>query len=166
MLLFGTGSRRVRVVISCWFSKISLASRVTLTGTLAATLGRSEDAYLELRCLSLSNSRRSARRRSRTCVALQRATFFPPVLHLVHLRSAVINLSHSSDSFRELRKKKKRAPAPPCLEHSWSAVGNPSPRQGRGAKKRTSGPDDRYRVAGKRALALGGARSQGKGRIK
>ena len=46
---------------------------------------------------------------------------------------------------------------------TWSAVGNLTPRTGE-LRSAPSWPDDRYRVAGKKALALGGARSQGKGR--
>ena len=43
---------------------------------------------------------------------------------------------------------------------TWSAVGNLTSRAG-GLRSTPSGPDDWHRVAGKRALALGGARSQG-----
>ena len=40
---------------------------------------------------------------------------------------------------------------------TWSAVGNLTSRAGE-LRSAPSGPDDRHRVAGKRALALGGAR--------
>ena len=46
---------------------------------------------------------------------------------------------------------------------TWSAVINLTSRAGE-LRSAPSGPDEWYRVAGKRALALGGARSQGKGR--
>jgi len=45
---------------------------------------------------------------------------------------------------------------------TWSAVINLTSRAGE-LRSAPSGPDDRDRVTGKRALALGGARSQGKG---
>ena len=47
------------------------------------------------------------------------------------------------------------------LEHFWSAFSNRTSRA-RGLRSTPSGPDDWQRVAGKRALVLGGARSQGK----
>ena len=43
---------------------------------------------------------------------------------------------------------------------TWSAVSNLTPRTGE-LRSAPSWPDARHRVAGKRALALGGARSQG-----
>ena len=43
---------------------------------------------------------------------------------------------------------------------TWSAVINLTSRAGE-LRSAPSKPDDRYRVVGKRALALGGARSQG-----
>ena len=46
---------------------------------------------------------------------------------------------------------------------TWSAVGSLTSKAGE-LRSAPSGPDDRDRVAGKIALALGGARSQGKGR--
>ena len=47
-----------------------------------------------------------------------------------------------------------------CTWSTWSAVSSLTSRAGE-LRSAPSGPDDRDRVAGKRALALGGARSQG-----
>ena len=51
----------------------------------------------------------------------------------------------------------------PLSWSTWSAVINRTSRAGE-LRSAPSGPDDWHRVAGKRALALGGARLQGKGR--